>query len=63
MDEIDKRAIEILLKAPFMTEEEMKNTVKILKQMARMKRDKNRGNTRKILDYWANEAYNISIRG
>ena len=59
MDEIDKKAIEILLNAPFMTEEEMKNTIKILKQMARMK--KNRGSIREILDYWANQAYILSM--
>ncbi|EHP86949.1 hypothetical protein [Methanotorris formicicus] len=59
MDEIDKRAIEILLKAPFMTEEEMKNTVKVLKQMARMK--KNRGSIKEILDYWADQAYMLSM--
>ncbi|ADC70446.1 conserved hypothetical protein [Methanocaldococcus sp. FS406-22] len=61
MDEIDKKAIEILLNAPFMSEEEMRNTVKLLKRMARMKGCKNESNIREILDCWAYNAYKISI--
>ena len=61
MDEIDKKAIEILLKAPYMSEEDIKKTVKLLKRMARMKGYKNEKNIKTVLDYWAYKAYKISI--
>ncbi len=63
MDDIDKRAIELLVNAPLLDDKELKNVIRILKKLARAK--KRNSNIKKsindILDYWAKMAYEVTI--
>lgn len=60
MDETDRIAIMLLVKAPLMSKEEMKSTISYLKKIAREK-DRNK-KVNEVLDYWANKAYSISMK-
>ncbi|MDK2789662.1 MAG: hypothetical protein PWP15_169 [Methanothermococcus sp.] len=60
MDETDRIAIKLLVKAPLMSKEEMNSTISYLKKIAREK-DRNK-KVNEVLDYWANKAYLISMK-
>ena len=62
IDEIDMVAISILLSAPLMSEYEMKNTFCKLKRIAKKKSMANYKNINEILDYWADKAYQITMK-
>ncbi|MBW9220780.1 hypothetical protein KKP91_01005 [Methanothermococcus sp. SCGC AD-155-M21] len=62
LDEIDMVAIAILLSAPLMSEYEMKNTLCKLKRIAKKKSMANYKNINEILDYWADKAYQITMK-
>ena len=57
-NEIDKKAVEMLLKAPLMSNEEITKTIDNLRKMAVKKSGKR--NVRHVLDVWADTAYSIS---
>ncbi len=62
MDEIDRQAVNILINAPLMSESEMRYAIAQLKRIAKRKRTRERRRIMDILDYWANEAYIISMK-
>ncbi|WP_459202301.1 hypothetical protein [Methanococcus sp. CF] len=58
--EMDKLAVEMLLKAPLMSKEELDETLFTLRKMAIKK--SGRRNARFIMDSWADTAYNMSMK-
>ncbi|ABR55439.1 conserved hypothetical protein [Methanococcus vannielii SB] len=58
--EVDKKAVEILLKAPLMSKDELDITINNLRQMAAKKSGKR--NIRYVMDLWADKAYSISMK-
>lgn len=60
IDDIDNVAIKTLVNAPLMSGRELKNTVNYLRKLAIKKNGKK--NVEKTLDYWANRAYEISLK-
>ncbi len=64
MDDIDRKAISLLMDATLMSEEEIERTLKILRNMARIKkrREKNLKSIKDVLDYWACQAYKYSMK-
>ncbi|XRO76913.1 hypothetical protein ACO3VM_09135 [Methanocaldococcus sp. 10A] len=64
MDDIDKKAISLLLDATLMSEDEIERTLKILRNMARIKKrkEKNLKSIKDVLDYWACQAYEYSMK-
>ena len=64
MDDIDRKAINLLMDATLMSEEEIERTLKILRNMARIKkrREKNLKSIKDVLDYWACQAYKYSMK-
>ncbi|MBA2841172.1 aconitase B [Methanococcus maripaludis] len=57
---MDKMAVEMLLKAPMMSKEELDETIFTLRKMAIKK--SGRRNARFIMDSWADTAYDISMK-
>lgn len=57
---MDKMAVEMLLKAPMMSKEELDETIFTLRKMAIKK--SGRRNARCIMDSWADTAYDISMK-
>ncbi|NPA62320.1 MAG: hypothetical protein GXN95_02065 [Methanococci archaeon] len=64
MDDIDRKAVMLLLNATLMSEEEIEKTLKVLRRMARIKKrkEKNIKSIRDVLDYWACQAYKTSMK-
>ena len=64
MDEIDRRAVNIIIEFLTSGSKEMDKTIKELKRMAKEKKRtyKNYNSVREILDYWGNLAYEISFK-
>ncbi|AAB99155.1 hypothetical protein MJ_1145 [Methanocaldococcus jannaschii DSM 2661] len=64
MDDIDRKAISLLMDATLMSEDEIERTLKILRNMARIKKrkEKNLKSIRDVLDYWACQAYKSSMK-
>ncbi|XRP96667.1 hypothetical protein ACO3UB_06910 [Methanocaldococcus sp. 16A] len=64
MDDIDKKAISLLIDATLMSEDEIERTLKILRNMARIKKrkEKNLKSIKDVLDYWACQAYEYSMK-
>ncbi|ACX72968.1 conserved hypothetical protein [Methanocaldococcus vulcanius M7] len=64
MDDIDRKAVMLLLNATLMSEEEIEKTLKVLRRMARIKkrREKNIRSIKDVLDYWACQAYKTSMK-
>ncbi|WP_048201719.1 hypothetical protein [Methanocaldococcus bathoardescens] len=64
MDDIDKKAISLLMDATLMSEDEIERTLKILRNMARIKKrkEKNLKSIKDVLDYWACQAYEYSMK-
>ena len=64
MDDIDRKAINLLMDATLMSEEEIERTLKILRNMARIKkrREKKLKSIKDVLDYWACQAYKYSMK-
>ncbi|CAB3288604.1 conserved protein of unknown function [Methanocaldococcus lauensis] len=64
MDDIDKRAINLLINATLMSENEIEKTLKILRDLAKIKKrkDKNLKSIKDVLDYWACQAYEYSMK-
>ncbi|MCQ6254463.1 hypothetical protein [Methanocaldococcus sp.] len=64
MDDIDKKAINLLINATLMSENEIEKTLKILRNLARVKKRKEKRlkSIREVLDYWACQAYKYSMR-
>ena len=64
MDDIDRKAISLLMDATLMSEEEIERTLKILRNMARIKKRKEKKlkSIKDVLDYWACQAYEYSMK-
>ncbi len=64
MDDIDRKAISLLIDATLMSEEEIERTLKILRNMARIKKRKEKKlkSIKDVLDYWACQAYEYSMK-
>ena len=64
MDDIDRKAISLLIDATLMDEHDMEKTLKILRNMARIKKRKEKRlkSIKDVLDYWACQAYEYSMR-
>ncbi|ACV24628.1 hypothetical protein [Methanocaldococcus fervens] len=64
MDDIDRKAISLLIDATLMSEDEIERTLKILRNMARIKkrREKKLKSIKDVLDYWACQAYEYSMK-
>jgi hypothetical protein len=64
MDDIDRKAISLLMDATLMSEDEIERTLKILRNMARIKKrkEKNLKSIKDVLDYWACQAYKSSMK-
>ncbi|XRO74626.1 hypothetical protein ACO3TA_04345 [Methanocaldococcus sp. 28A] len=64
MDDIDKKAISLLIDATLMSKDEIERTLKILRNMARIKKrkEKNLKSIKDVLDYWACQAYEYSMK-
>ncbi|ADC69458.1 conserved hypothetical protein [Methanocaldococcus sp. FS406-22] len=64
MDDIDRKAISLLMDATLMSEDEIERTLKILRNMARIKKrkEKNLKSIKDVLDYWACQAYKYSMK-
>ncbi|WP_423792197.1 hypothetical protein ACPB8Q_05575 [Methanocaldococcus indicus] len=61
MDEIDRKAVSILLNAPTVNEQELKIILRELRNLAKYKRKKENlsKHVNEILDYWASIAYKM----
>lgn len=57
---MDKLAVEMLLKAPLMSKEELDETIFTLRKMAVKK--SGRRNARYTMDSWADTAYKMSMK-
>ena len=64
MDDIDRKAISLLIDATLMNEDDMEKTLKILRNMARIKKRKEKRlrSIKDVLDYWACQAYEYSMK-
>jgi rubrerythrin len=64
MDDIDRKAISLLMDATLMSEDEIERTLKILRNMARIKKRKEKRlkSIKDVLDYWACQAYEYSMK-
>jgi hypothetical protein len=64
MDDIDRKAISLLIDATLMDEHDMEKTLKILRNMARIKKRKEKRlkSIKDVLDYWACQAYEYSMK-
>ncbi|ABO35264.1 conserved hypothetical protein [Methanococcus maripaludis C5] len=59
-NKMDKMAVEMLLKAPLMSKEELDETIFTLRKMAIKK--SGRRNARYTMDSWADIAYDLSMK-
>ena len=63
MDEIDRKAINLLIHSTTLNYEEMKDVLRELKKMAKVKKKEFKNySVRDILDYWGTLAYKKSFR-